>query len=175
MMKIKTIILIALLFRLLAGTALFAGAERDFGFRLEGGALTGIGTAPVPEIGMYTDFYFLSETFRMTFGAAFLVPTEKTIPLSTIHAIGLEYNVPLTDALSANLGWRYFRAYMLDKKKPFKGNRGNSWYGGIKHKLSPSSDLVVSAGMRAQPLSTITSVSLERETWFITGGLEVYF
>jgi len=171
----KNLILIIFLISLISSVSpSFAGEERDYGVRLDFGRCAGIGNELQYEVGIGSDFYFLSDDFRMTFGTIFIIPNSGYIPLTAVHYLGLEY-VLYNQML---IGTSYNKSYLREIKNNLGGNKCWSYYLGYKHAVSELHDLFLLFGTISQPFTQSTAdpnFPLSENTMFIRVGSEWYF
>ena len=182
MSKLKIQILALMLITVLfAGNVLaknaYNGEIRDFGMLLNGGGVSGINNQIKSEMGIYADFYFLSETFRMIFGASFVHSAQEYFPLTTIQSIGVEYNIPLARNFLI-MGATYNKSYLLEKRNGLGGKKGSAFYAGFKLFLAEDQDLVFKFGTKMQPFARSNNdpdYPLEDKVFFFNIGSEWYF
>ena len=167
---------VGLILVIAAGPA-HAEHEKDFGFRIQGGSESGIGPSSHWEVGAESDFYFLSDSVRMSLGVNFLLPQGLDIPLTAVEFVGLEGVIP---AGSGDLivGMRFFKPYLQEAKNGLHGNKGLALYGGYKIPIQKFADWIVTAGWMNQPFTQSPAdpaFPLSANTFFIRTGYEWYF
>lgn len=150
---------------------------KDFGVRIIAGGITGIGPSPTVETGVESDFHFLSQQIRLTFGSTLVIPRSDLYPLLAIHGLGLELNQPL-GRHTVFIGARYFKSFVQSLKNNLKGQKGFSYFAGYKYALQPRLDLVLKVGVIEQPFrltSPNPAISLADRPFYWRVGSEWYF
>jgi hypothetical protein len=174
---IYNVIAYGLLALIVTAAAAEEDEKKDFGLRISAGAISGIGNSSHADVSIKTDFYFLSQTFRMTFGTSFILPSGGDIPITAVHGLGVEANIPV----GANMilaGIAFHKAYLQHKINNLSGRKDWSYYVGYKWAMNRYHDIVFTTGWEFQPFSQSPAdpaLPLAEHPFFVRTAMEWYF
>ncbi|NQY74578.1 MAG: hypothetical protein HRT90_07430 [Candidatus Margulisbacteria bacterium] len=150
---------------------------RDFGLKIGPGLVSGIGNSPVKQVDLMSDFYFFSDSFRMTFGSTFLLP-DNNLQLTMIESIGVQYQFKVSPTQFGSIGYSFFKPYIFEDTKSFSVVKGSRYYIAYHFVRSEYRDYYIELGYSEQPLrlnGISPSITLEDQIYYMNVGILFYF